>query len=972
MRIFKLKLTTVLLLLLFPVAGLFSQTLHPSKIMKPIHFDVSKKLRDVKPIPPGVRERSWKNNLIKNHLGMPDEFKNEPPLNGPDPVLQNQMLRGSRSEPTINLSFPGVSNLNGVAPPDTDGDVGLDHYFQMINLSFAIWDKDGNQVMEPADNQTLWEGFDDGQPFDNANDGDPIVLYDEYADRWLASQFAINTNNDKYYELVAISATSDPTGEWYRYAFEFDNMPDYPKFGIWPDGYYFSVNQFRNAQNWAGAGVCIVDRDAMLNGDPDATLIFFDLGTNYGSLLPADADGSLEPPEGSPNYFMNMGSNKLRIWEVSVDWDNTVNSTVTLTDQLTTEPFSTSNVTVSQPGTGQKLGTLAGRLMYRLQYRNFGDYEVMLTNHTVNAGGGRAGVRWYELRNTGDGWSIYQQGTYAPDDGDSRWMASVAMNDNGDIAVGYSVSGPSTYPSIRVAGQTTGAPLGLGILDIDETSIYEGNKSQTGVGRWGDYSMMSVDPSDGQTFWFTTEYSNGGWSWKTQIASISFAAQPVADFEAYETIIPTGGTADFTDMTEGIPDHWEWYFEGAVPDTSSEKNPQNIEYDTEGTYTVQLIASNLLGSDTIIKENYITVSSTILPDIDFSADKNYDCLGDTVAFTDHTKYSPIKWEWSFDPSTVTFVNGTSDTSQNPQVIFDAAGAYNVSLTAWNLNGPSTLTKEGIVNPGGHQPYYKETFEDNDFSMAGWTVENPDDDITWEMFETGGTAPGNISAGIDFSDYYTIGARDRLISPPFNLEGMSSAALELQYAYAKRYEQLTDSLIIYVSGDCGQQWTKVYAGGEDGSGNFATHELLDGFYPEVTSDWCMAGWGATCIGVDLTPWAGQANVRFAFESYSAYGNPMMIDNIQVSQYVGQEETPIGEDEVLVFPNPASNEFEIRFGQPFDELIITNQLGQVVHQEKLSGQQGSVKVKVGSHWTPGIYFLRMTGKDAMVTKKVMINK
>ncbi len=965
-------LTTIILLLL-PVYGLFSQAIHPSKIMKPIHFDVSKNLRDVKPIPPGVRERSWKNNLIKNHLGIPDEFKNEPAMSGPDPVLQdfNASARGSRSEPNINLSFPGIDNLNGVAPPDTDGDVSSDYYFQMINLSFAIWDKDGNQVMEPADNQTLWEGFDNGQPFDNANDGDPIVLYDEYADRWLASQFAVNTTNNKFYELVAISTTSDPTGSWYRYAFEFDNMPDYPKFGIWPDGYYFSVNQFVNGQSWAGGGICVVDRDAMINGDSSAAMIFFNMGYNYGSLLPADVDGATLPPDGAPSYFVNLGSNKLRIWEVAVDWDTTSNSTVTLTDQLTTEPFSTSNINVVQPGTSQRLGTLAGRLMYRLQYRNFGDYQVMVTNHTVNAGGGRAGVRWYELRNTGSGWSIYQQGTYAPNDGDGRWMASVAMNDNGDIAVGYSVSGPSTYPSIRIAGQTTGAPMGLGVLDIDETTIVEGTKSQTGVNRWGDYAMMSVDPSDGQTFWFTTEYSNGGWNWKTQIASVSFAAQPVADFTAYETIIPTGGTADFTDQTTGIPDQWQWSFEGAVPDTSSEKNPQDIKYDTEGTYSVQLIASNLLGADTMLKHDYITVSSTILPDIDFTEDKNYDCLGDTVAFTDLTKYSPIQWNWVFNPSTVTFINGTDQTSENPQVVFDASGSYDVTLTVWNLNGSSTLTRKGAVNPGGYQPYYKETFEDDGFRTMGWSVENPDDDVTWELFQTGGTLPGDFSAGIDFSIYYTIGERDRLISPPFNLEGMSSASLEFQYAFAKRHDQLTDSLIIYVSGDCAQDWTRVFAGGDDGSGNFATHKQTDNFWPTVSSDWCMTGWGARCIDVDLTPWAGQANVQIAFESYSAYGNPMMIDNVQISQYVGQDEVIANEDDVTVFPNPATNSFEVRYGQSYNHLSIVNQLGQVVYDTPLDENSSPVKIKVAGHWKAGLYILRMTGKDALVTRKILIH-
>lgn len=964
-------LTAILLFVSLPMSGLFAQTLHPTKIIKPVHFDVSKNLRDVKPIPPGVRERSWKNNLIKNHLGIPDEFKNEPKMTGPDPVLQDFMF-GSRSQPNINPSIPGVSNLSGVAPPDTDGDVGLNHYLQMINLSFSIWDKDGNQLMEPADNQTIWEGFDDGQPFDNANDGDPITLYDEYADRWLVSQFAVNTTNNKFYELIAISSTPDPLGSWYRYAFEFDNMPDYPKFGIWPDGYYFSVNQFINGQSWAGGGVCVVDRNAMINGDSSASLIFFNMGYNYGSLLPADVDGATLPPEGSPNYFMNMGSNKLRIWEVRANWDTLANSTVTLTNQLATDPFSTSNISIAQPGTSQKLATLAGRLMYRLQYRNFGDYQVMVTNHTVNVGGGRAGVRWYELRNTGEGWSIYQQGTYAPDDGDSRWMASVAMNDNGDIAVGYSVSGSSTYPSIRVAGQTTGAPMGLGILDIDETSILEGTKSQTGVNRWGDYSMMSVDPSDGQTFWFTSEYSNGGWNWKTQIASIGFAAQPVADFTSNETIIPTGGTVNFVDTSTGIPSEWEWTFEGGDPSTSAEKNPENIQYNADGTYDVQLIATNLLGTDTIVKEAYITASSTILPEIDFTADKQYDCLGDTILLTDDTKYSPIQWLWEFDPPTVTFVNGTSDTSENPQVVFDAAGSYNVTLTAWNLNGSSTLTKEGLVNPGGYEPYYKETFDGGEFSTDNWTVENPDDDITWELFETGGTAPGNISAGIDFSEYYSIGERDRLISPPFNLEGMSSAALEFQYAFAKRHPQITDSLIVYVSGDCGENWTRVFAGGEDGSGNFATHQMTDEFWPTVSSDWCITGWGASCIDIDLTPWAGQPDIRIAFESYSAYGNPMMIDNVQVSQYVGQEEISNPEDELTVFPNPATNSFEVRYGKNslYNEITVVNQLGQLVYKTNVDEQASSVKIRTGSKWQPGIYFLKAIGRDKSTTRKILI--
>ncbi|MCF6170359.1 MAG: PKD domain-containing protein [Bacteroidales bacterium] len=963
-------IVALLFLAFLPYTALNAQTLYPTKIIKPAHFDISKPLRDVKPIAPGVRERSWKNNLIKNHLGIPDEFKDAREMTGPDPVLQSQMT-GSRSEPQIGENFPGVSNVNGVAPPDTDGDVGPDHYFQMINLSFAIWDKEGNMLMPPADNQTIWEGFDDGKPFDNANDGDPIVLYDEQADRWMVSQFAVSNPNNKFYELIAISVTPDPTGAWYRYAFEFDKMPDYPKFGIWPDGYYFTVNQFTNGQYWAGAGVAIVDRDAMINGEDDATMVFFSLGSSYGSLLPADFDGETPPPEGAPNYCMNLGSNKLRIWEVVVDWDNVDNSTISLTQSLPTQAFNVNNIAVRQPGTGNQLGTLAGRLMYRLQYRNFGDREVMVTNHSVNAGGGRAGVRWYELRKTDADWSIYQQGTYAPDDGDSRWMASVAMNDNGDIAVGYSVSGTSTYPSIRVAGQTAGAPEGLGVLDIDEASILEGSKSQTGVSRWGDYAMMSVDPADGETFWFTTEYSNGGWSWKTQIASISFATVPNAEFISDETLIPVGETVNFTDETSGVPNSWQWSFTGANPDTSTQENPENIQYNTEGEFDVRLIVSNDLGTDTILKTAYITSSATILPEVDFIADKNYDCLGDVVTFTDQTQYSPIQWLWEFDPPTVNFVNGTDENSANPQVVFDAAGTYAVTLTAWNLNGPSTLSKPDFINPGGYTPYFRETFVDG-FDAQGWTIENPDGEKTWELLEVGGTIPGTEAAGVNFTDYFAIGQRDRLISPPYNLENMSSAALEFSHAYAKKYDEVTDSLIIYVSADCGENWSRVFADGEDGSGNFATHEAGADFWPETASDWCGTGWGAPCISIDLSPWAGQSDLRFAFETYSAIGNPLFIDNISVSQYVGIDNELENAGGVLVYPNPANGNFTVVLPAEgeFTEVQLVNFLGQTVMRTQLKANKNSLEIQRQADWKPGAYFLKINGPTETLTKKVIL--
>lgn len=692
------------ILLVVPLGMLNAQNSpqKPDRVIKPTHFDVSKNLRDVKPIPPGYRTRSWKDNLIKNKQGFLEEFNRPSVMKGPDPVLQDEVY-AYRTTATVGQNFSGITNLSGVAPPDTDGDVGPNHYFQMINLSFAIWDKNGNQLVAPADNQTIWEGFDDGQPYDNANDGDPIVLYDEYSDRWLVSQFAVNTTNNKFYELVAVSTTSDPTGSYYRYAFEFNNMPDYPKFGIWSDGYYLSINQFANGQTWAGGGIVVLDRDAMINGDATASALFWDLGTSYGSLLPADCDGTL-PPAGTPNYFVNLGTNLLRVWEVSVDWVNTNNSTATLVSSLTTASFSNSSISISQPGTSQTLDDLADRLMFRLQYRNFGTHQSMVTNHTVNAGSGRAGVRWYELRNTGSGWSIYQQGTYAPADGNGRWMGSIAMNDNGDIGLGYSVSSSSTYPSIRFAGQTAGAPNGLGVLDIAETSILEGSASQTGVSRWGDYSMLSVDPTDGTTFWYTNEYSTGGWNWETQIASFSFAppvpTAPVADFTADATNIGTGGAVNFQDLSTGVPTSWSWSFPGGTPSSSTAQNP-TIYYNTAGTYDVTLTVTNAQGNDTKTVTGYITVSDAPITYCSSQGNNwSYEWISN-VQFGTFTNSSGAAGYTDFTGQTVSMEAGTSvSLSLTPGFSGSTYTEYFKVWIDYNKNGDFTDAGEEVYSGVG--------------------------------------------------------------------------------------------------------------------------------------------------------------------------------------------------------------------------------------------------------------------------------
>ncbi|MDD5508642.1 MAG: T9SS type A sorting domain-containing protein [Bacteroidales bacterium] len=508
------KVLFLVVVCLFFGLNAFSQekSIGQVSISKAAYFDKTPPLREMPVILPGERIRSWKNDAIANpslERTLTDEQKAAFDQ-AVDPVVQARM--GDRSQRGPVMNFKGIGNVNNVYPPDTDGEVGPDHYFQMINLSFAIWDKNGNKLYGPVDNSTLWSGF--IGPWTGTNDGDPIILYDHMADRWIASQFAIHTGDGSYWELVAVSATGDPLGEYYRYAFEFPAFNDYPKLGVWPDGYYATFNMFGG--NTRGA-VASFEREKMLIGDPDARMVYFDMWGTF-SLLPADVDGP-EPPAGSPNYVVHRrvwDDQHLEVYAFQVDWENLSNSSITLIADLVTEPYNANMDGIAQPNTNVRLDDLAMMLMHRLQYRNFNDYEVLLTNHTVRVGN-HAAVRWYELRRAGGDWYVYQQGTYAPDD-ESRWMGSIAMNGLGEIALGYTVSSSNTSPSVRFTGRSADAPLGE--MNYAEMELAAGSGSQTALDRWGDYSCMTVDPVDDYTFWYTQEYMKGGWA--TRIGSFDF------------------------------------------------------------------------------------------------------------------------------------------------------------------------------------------------------------------------------------------------------------------------------------------------------------------------------------------------------------------------------------------------------------------------------------------------------------------
>ena len=578
--------------------------------------DSTAPLRDLPQLPPlpkvlgEVFERPRK--LLPNREGSVSPDSTDPAVQTSTPPV---------GAPSIGPYFEGVGNVNSVLPPDPSGAVGPNNYVQVVNLSFAIWNKSGSLLYGPAANKTLWQGF--GGPCETRNDGDPVVLYDELADRWLMSQFALpNFPRGPFYQCIAVSKGGDPTGAWFRYEFTIsqDKLNDYPKFGVWPDGYYLSVNQFSCrfiSCSWAGQGVAAFERDQMLAGQA-ARMVFFDLYTtdpNLGGMLPSDLDGAA-PPAGTPNYFVQVDDNawsyspdQLQMWKFTVNWTNPAASTFSPEVNLPTAAFDSnlcgySRNCIPQQGTNVKVDAISDRLMYRLQYRNFGSYQTLVLNHTVDIGSDHAGIRWYELRKSVSGWSINQQSTFSPDSY-HRWMASAAMNGNGDIGLGYSKSSSSLYPAIVATGRLSTDAANA--MRVTETTIKPGTGFQThSSGRWGDYTQLTVDPVDDCTFWYTNEYYNAGASsagWSTFIGSFDLGdcgggtpnSSPTASFASSCTTL----TCDFDGAASSDPDtedsitDYAWNFgDGGTGNGAT----VNHTYNASGSYNVTLTVTDSHGA----------------------------------------------------------------------------------------------------------------------------------------------------------------------------------------------------------------------------------------------------------------------------------------------------------------------------------------------------------------------------------------
>ena len=488
--------------------------------------------------------------IIENNLRANEKVNQQAyPQDGIDPLRQRDF--GGISRMPIEENFDGLSNSEGggFTPPDPTGAAGPNHYLNAVNVAIKIFDKQGNVLAGPT---ALGTFLGSGN-----NSGDPIILYDHLADRYFVSQFGTGTSL-----LVGVSETPDPTGAYNVFQFNLDAFPDYPHYSLWHDGYYVTANKF------SGNTTYVMDRAALIAGDPNPAIVGFDLpgvvnnNNTVFSPEPANLTGVNYPP-GAPGYIVYLQddgwstaitNDHLKVWEITMDWNDPTNSSISQPFEIPTDPFDSvfapfGTGDVEQPGTSQKIDMIGGIISYAANYRSFGGHNSWVITFNVDVDGNdTSGIRWIELRNSGIGpWTLYQEGTYAPADGNSRFMGSAAMDAAGNIGMGFNIASATLPAGIKYTGRYDGDPLGQ--MTVAETDIVEGVGVQTFSNRFGDYSHLTMDP-DNFTFWHTAEYFTANNAWRSRVAAFTLSSGFNADIGVSNISQPTNGLLSTTETVE--------------------------------------------------------------------------------------------------------------------------------------------------------------------------------------------------------------------------------------------------------------------------------------------------------------------------------------------------------------------------------------------------------------------------------------
>lgn len=540
--------------LLFAVAILFSMSMSAQELFPPVEIIQGTFIGTTIPLRDFPVEQQNLNTDPKTMTIFPNRSRynakvNDDALPLGDVDHNAQKNFGQINTRDIEQNFIGFDNT-GFTPPDPTGAVGPNHYVHSVNSSVKIFDKTGTLLAGPT-SLGAFLGI-------GSNSGDPIVLYDHLADRWFVSEFGSLTNS----LAIGVSTTNDPTGTYNVYQYALDAFPDYPHYSVWPDAYYLTANK-------GGANkVYAIERDVLLAGGPDPQIVGFPLpgsvqntNTVY-SPEPANLTGTDFPAGGAPGYIVylqddgwsGVSFDHLKVWEIDVDWGTIGNSTISAPLEIPTDPFNSvfapfGSGDVNQPGTSNKIDMIGGVISFAANYRSFGGHNSwVITFNTDIDGNDTSGVRWIELRNNDSNpWSIYQEGTYAPADGHSRFMGSAAMDAGGNIGLAFNIASATLPAGIRYTGRFDGDTLGE--MTVTETTIVDGVGVQTNTNRFGDYSHLTMDPNN-FTFWHTAEYFSANNQWRTQIAAFSLSGGFATDMGINAIIQPSNGLLTTTETVE--------------------------------------------------------------------------------------------------------------------------------------------------------------------------------------------------------------------------------------------------------------------------------------------------------------------------------------------------------------------------------------------------------------------------------------
>ncbi|GAB4317619.1 MAG: hypothetical protein Kow00127_09460 [Bacteroidales bacterium] len=967
-----MKKVLFLILLVCTVTGqtLFSQTYESFRGMQ--EFSIRKSFSDAVALQMLYPSTTGTGREIPNEIEVYPDFD----LSGENllsvaPELKN-IYQPKDPSPAPDKDFQGLDDSGGSIPPDVNGAAGRDHLMVTLNTDFRIMDKDGNAFYTVGAGAFWHPTPGSGGVFD------PKISYDPYEDRWILIEPS-SSDPASTRLMVAVSATSDPLGDWFMYSFDGDPQDthwfDYPNYGFNDRWIVATGNMF------GGGGVyvaCYVfDKHDLYNHADTVEFTRFKLYDGF-TVVPAVT----YDPDQQDIYMVNNaggnnnGSGYLKLWKVSGPTDEPVVSSlglIQIPDPWSNGSYSNGGNFLPQLGSEEKINSVDARLE-NLIYRNG---KLWTTHHVFLPADNpqRTAVQWFELDTTG---TVTQWGRVDdPDGGMFFAFATIAVNALEDILIGFGSFSEEQYASSAYAFRYADDPQGVfrdyyqykdGLAPYFKT--FGGDRN-----RWGDYTATWVDPVDDLDFWTIQEYADLPGSqdhWGVWWAYVDLSSAPVAGFEAVHPLAPVGGSVDFTDLSKFTPTSWQWTFEGGTPAVSTEQNPAGIVYNEPGTYDVTLIVSNELGSDTLVLHDYIEVSTTILPEIHFTVDNTLPCTGEKIQFTDMSVYATGPWTWSFDPPYAVFADGTDEHSQNPVVWFEHPFAYDVHLVVGNANGTSDTVVTEMIRAGGFNLPFIEDFESRSFEKQSWEIENPDDKFTWEIGLASGNEDSEAAARMKISGYNGLYERDRLITPPLNFYGFKQVVLSFEYAYAPRYNDHTDSLLVYGTYACDTSRTLLAAFGEDGSGNFATHEPASTFFvPETAEDWCGSEGNPGCIQIDLSQFDGESGIRLIFESVNVFGNNIYIDNVTVEGEVNSVSENRLQNSLTVSPNPAHGWFTLSLDgfEGNTGILIYNLQGELTYTTTVPGGESTARIDYGD-LPAGVYILVARDKNSQVSQRLIL--